>query len=325
MKYLPLLAALTLFANGLAANPVSLPPISNRALTAEHIIPADVLARATLVNAELELVGQELGKPALVASLPTVTDVDPRHVIFQAVTLHKRTSLLSLELTGTQPPEIDIPAGTIKPFHVWHAVNQSFETLRTIKSQLHIPEVPTETLANENAKPSDVYIAIAQANNTVNQLLATPVASSDVYQQITKAIHYSANLLGRYEAEIRIPPAPDLVRKKQPIDVYYKLEECYEHIQNIARAANLRILKVNSNVQPGHITSPADVYDFTSLILAELDYVHKRVPDAPTVRKSYYPGYKTPSQAYQRASILKAQLELLESYVTSDARKLVSD
>lgn len=327
MKHLPLLAALTLFANVASVAkpaPPAPPPASNRAVSAEYIIPADVLARATLVNAELEIVRQELGKPVFVAPLPTISNAAPRHVIFQAKTLHKRTSLLSLELTGTPPSDINIPTGTIKPFHVWHTVNQSLDILNVIKIQLHISDSATEVLADEDTQPSDVFMAIAQANRTVNQLLSTPVASSDVYQQITEAIHYSANLLGRYEAKIRIPAAPELVRKKQPIDVHKKLEECYTHLENIARAANLNILKVDTNTSLQHLTSPADVYDFTSLIIAELDFLYKQDPNAPNVRKSYFPGYKTPSQAYQRASILKAQLELLENYVNRDASKLIN-
>ena len=60
---------------------------------------------------------------------------------------------------------------------------------------------------------------------------------------------------------------------------------------------------------------PADVYDVASLMVAELNHLHSRLPSGKPPRQVFAPGRKFPSHVYQRVGLLEVQLEQLEKLV----------
>lgn len=64
---------------------------------------------------------------------------------------------------------------------------------------------------------------------------------------------------------------------------------------------------------------PSDVYDVASLIIAELAYLHSKIPGAKSPREVYYVGRKFPSHVFQRVGILEGQLVRLELLVKQNS------
>jgi hypothetical protein len=53
----------------------------------------------------------------------------------------------------------------------------------------------------------------------------------------------------------------------------------------------------------------SDVYDLAALVVSELTYLDRVLSDNPSKRKARYPGRKVPSDVFQRAGVLRMQLE----------------
>ncbi|MEE8200794.1 MAG: hypothetical protein V3R29_06460, partial [Candidatus Acidoferrales bacterium] len=83
-------------------------PASGRPLSAEGIIPADVLARVELLRNELDLIRFEMGQAKVQPIEIAVSDASPREVIFQAITLFRKMNQLSFEMTGDPGPQLVI-------------------------------------------------------------------------------------------------------------------------------------------------------------------------------------------------------------------------
>ena len=63
--------------------------------------------------------------------------------------------------------------------------------------------------------------------------------------------------------------------------------------------------------------SPSNVFDLSKIIVSEVRHLNTFRAKPETV-KVYFPGYKTPSDVFQRAGILLKQLEALDVKVKQD-------
>ncbi len=294
-------------------------PISGRALSPETTLPADVLARADWVRAELEVLRFHMGRPKNRQTPLKVTNAAPREVFFQAITLFRKANRLSFEITRTEAPEPETPsAHLIRPVHVWHVTNAALERILIVKQHLGLAEAPVEEARDTATTPSDVFAAIVQANRQVNLLLDRRLAPSDVFQKVTLAVNYAARLLAVFPEAIRIPRAPTFEAGKRPVHVYRRLLSCFEILGRIAEQSGISTLRLEQVTAAEATVTPSDVYDIASLIVSELAYVHSQLSDTRPPARSHYPGLKFPSHVFQRAGLLKAQLTALEQLVTAD-------
>lgn len=285
----------------------TLEPVSGRSVDIDNIIPADVLARALLLSAEIELIQLELGEPKVKNIYEIVLDASPREVYFQALTSFKKTSRLLFEQTGAHgilPPAIDVRS--IKPFHVWKIVNQSYEQILTVKKKLHIDEQIIEKEHPINTSPSDVFSQVILTNNQLNLLLKKRFHPSDSFQKINESVHLMAALLATTPSIRRIPPANVLVRRKTPRDVYDYLIKTRSILTEALKSYGIKYTQLNTNGIT--IRGSSDVYDLASLLAADLNYVHSLKLSASPAAKTYLSGNKTPSEVYQRVGILNQQL-----------------
>lgn len=289
-------------------------PISGRATTVKDILPADVLARAQLFRAELEELRLVMGRPQEQREEIQVTHAAPREVYFQVRTLYQKANRLAYEQTGELKPELDTVSeiGTIRPYHVWEGVNAALVRLLAIQHKLGLTDSLTELAQDPAVTPTDVYQAVVQANREINLLLVQQVASRDVYQQVTLAMNYGARLLSSFPGARRLPESVVFEPRKQPGDVYQRLTECYVRIRTIADQSGLQMLQFEQNHTEVDRIRSSDVYDFTSLIVAEMAFIHSGLRGAKPPVEAYDPGLRFPSHVYQRASMLLAQLKELE-------------
>jgi hypothetical protein len=240
-----------------------------------------------------------------------VAEAEPREVFFAALTLFHKVNQLSFDLTRgrAEPPER--PIGTLRPAHVIEVVDAVLTQLQRVKATLGIIESSRSKPRDPTVTSADVFRSIVQSNRQVNLLLDQPIAPSDVFQQVTLAVGYAAQLRARFPGT-RMPEAPPFERRKRPADVYHRLIECIARIRAIMAHSGFRILTLNQH--PDAITSN-DVYDIASLIVSELSFLHAQVDDALLPPDPYDPGRKLPAEVYQRAGLLEVLLIDLQALV----------
>jgi hypothetical protein len=270
--------------------------------------PPDVYVQVGIVRAELELIRLEMGKPQSEGQSVLISEASPREVFFQALTLFTKANRLCYEHVRTEAPAPLTPQGVIEPAHVHGVVVAALTQLRLVKEELGITEsVPTP--ARDDAKtPTDVIRSILLANHQLDRLLDRRYAPSDVYEQVTLAIGYTARLLASFPGATRIPPAPELERRKRPADVYDRLIGCFGRVRSIAEHSGLNIARLDRNDVVGMEIAPGDVYGMATLVVSELAHIHSQVVDTEAPVRTYYPGQKLPSHVYQRVGTLEAQL-----------------
>ncbi len=303
------------------AVPATSNPVSGRPLTIEKIVPADVLARVGLLRDEIELIRFEMGQPKNQQTEIVVTDVIPRQVIFQAMTLFRKANQLHFELTGESGNELgtNLPA-EIRPLHVWLIVNAAYRRILTVKRKLGITEHIEENPQDLSTTPTEVFRAIIQAHRQFDWLLKQRPSTRDVFHQTLLATHFAARLLEQFPGATLMPPTPAFEHGKRPVDVYTRLVACYARIRAIAERSGIEVLKLETPESDAGIDvpaqiSPSNVYNIAILVVSELAYLHARLKYSEPPMQAYDPGLKLPAHVYQRAGILLLQLTELEKQV----------
>jgi hypothetical protein len=285
--------------------------MSLRQADRQDIEPPDVYVDTFLVRDELELIRLEMGKPKDTRREIGVAEAEPREVFFQALTLFHKANRLSFELTRERAELPEKPVGAIRMAHVRDVLEAVLERLQRVKGVLGSFERSRKRAREPARTPSDVFRSIVQANRQVNLLLNQQFAPSDVFQQVTLAVGYAAQLRTQFPGT-RMPEAPVFERRKRPADVYHRLIECFARVRDVMQHSGLNALTLD--MHPETVT-PSDVYDIASLLVSELSFLHSHLNGVLAPPDTYYPGRKFPSDVYQRAGLLEALLIDLQALV----------
>jgi len=283
-------------------------------LTHKTIVPADVFLHVSKVQAELELLRFHMGKPTSknIGQLLSVCYAAPREVFYQALTLFEKSSQLGFDHLRVRTSLPSTPSSNIQPADVFKVVDQALNRIRAVKKHLGIQETIIEPTLNPQKVPADVLIAIIQINRQLNLLLDEQFLPKRVFKKVSVAISYASKLLASFPSASRIPVPDPIQIGKRPIDVLKRLLESYNHIRLIAARSKLRMLQLDVEISDIDV-APSDVYDIASLIVSELAYMNSKLPRPSLPRPVFDSGRKFPSDVFQRASILKKQIELLDT------------
>ena len=273
----------------------------------------DVYVDTLLVRDELELIRLEMGKPQDTRREIGVAEAEAREVFFQALTLFHKANRLSFELTRERAELPEKPVGAIRLVHVRNVLKAVLQRLQRVKGVLGSFERSERRVREPSKTPSDVFRSIVQANRQVNLLLNQQFAPSDVFQQVTLAVGYAAQLRTQFPGT-RMPKAPAFERRKRPADVYHRLIECFERVRAVMQHSGLNALSLD--LHPETVT-PSDVYDVASLIVSELSFLHSHLDGVLAPPDAYYPGRKFPADVYQRVGLLEALLIDLQALVAT--------
>jgi hypothetical protein len=275
------------------------------------IASPDVYVRIRLVHDELELIRLEMGKPKETRRELRVTAVEPREVYFQAMSLFDMVNRLSFDLTREHAPLPERPIGTLRLAHVMAVIDTVLAQLRRVKGTLGIIESSRATPRDAAVTPSAVFGSMVQATRQIDLLLDRPISPSDVFQQVTLAVGYAAQLRTQFSGT-RMPEAPPFERRKRPADVYRRLIACFARVRAIMTHSSFSVLSLE---QPPEAVTPHDVYNLASLLVSELSFLHAQVDGALSPPEPYYPGRQFPSDVYQRAGLLEILLIDLQALV----------
>jgi len=285
---------------------------------AEVVRPVDCYNASLRFAALLDVLRAEMGKPVMGRSPLQVQNAAPREVYFQTETTFIKINRLSFELTREEFPEPPTPPTEITPADVLVVIEASQVVLEGILSYFAIDQPAIDPPGIEDRTPTDVFNQFATINRQINQMLDQPFLPSDVYQRVTLCLNYTTALRANFPGP-RIPETPPYEPRKKPADVYAELRQCFVLVREIATRSGLSTLSVNDpDEQLDATIAPGDVYDFSSLLLAELRYLQGKSDASAQPLESFYPGRKFPSHVHQRARLLLTQLTELKGLVDAE-------
>ena len=281
----------------------------------ESIEPQDVFVHVGMVREELERIRFVMGRPENEQPEIAVNGAAPREVYFQAISMFQKANRLCFEHTRERVNQPKLPTGEIVPADVYHIVEAALQRLRRVKQKLNITVKSTAIERDDSKTPTDVFRSCVQASRQLNLLLERRFAPSDVFQQVTFAVGYTARLLEHFPDATVIPDSSRFEEGKRSRDVYLRLVGCFDRIRSIAGQSGLKILELETKGSraAAALAEPSDVYDIASLIVSELAYLHANLKDTKDPRPVFFVGRKFPSHVYQRAGILEEQLIELEA------------
>ena len=277
----------------------------------------DLYLRVENVVARLEQIRYHMGKPLCGEKLVTVSHASTREVFFLALTLCRKADRLCFEQLRERTPLPAVPDTPIQLSHCADALDGVAARIEMIETKLPADVQVDKQMRDVSKSLTDVFDAIVAANRQINILLEKQVSPSDVYQEVTSAISYASGLLAAVPGAVRNPDLPLFEPGKQPRDVLRRLIDCFGVMHRIAVHSDLEVLELKLQEGSGSEVAaivPSDVFDISSLLVAELAHLHSRLPQAAPHRPAYYPGRKIPSDVFQRVGVLEAQLEQLENH-----------
>lgn len=279
----------------------------------DMLFSADFMVEIQQLNQEIEPLRLYMGAPKANILDIKINNVAPHDVYFLAMTMFRKVNRLSFEITREHGRLPKTSSRVYKTEDVLALVQASHQLLDNIISEFGIV-VEHKDFENAQTTPSvDIFRMILKTNRQLNLLLQQKFRPSDAYMQVTKAIGYATKLLTSYPDSIPIPETPPFVPNKSPGDVYFLLLTCLEELKKMNAVVHFPNLVIDASSIDRQNVTPSDVFDLTSLVVARLDYLYQRLAVDDTTLEAYYPGHKYPSDVYQRAGILKNQLQQLVS------------
>jgi hypothetical protein len=297
------------------------PPVSGRPLSApEDILPADVLARVTLLRANVDILRRYMGRSKPPPPLLQGTNARPGEVYSQALNLELRANRLVFEQVRVVRKETLAGRGEIRPVDVFAVADSALRSILLVKQDMHIVTPVGEVVQPSSTTPTDVFNAVVVAGSEINNLLQRMTSPSDAFLLVTATTHTAATLHATIPGGGYLPEEPGFEPDKMPIDVLLRMRKCYEMASLIANARGLNPLQLKIMDDLEANVTPNDVSDMAALLLEELQDMHTLFPEAREAIRAYYPGKRFPAHVYQRAGLLEAILQdLVEAYVDETA------
>ena len=289
--------------------------------------PADVYLAVMALSVDLEALrtaDDRRQARASTADMPPriVRNAPPRHVLWQAQVLYRRTKAFVDMRAGSaglpldagawnQPAPRPAPEGRqITSADALQVVQDARVQLRALLVLRNI-HVVVLGLERDAAKGNlDVLAKVADVNRQLNLLLQQEFRPQDIYRPVLLAVDHAGDLLnGGY------PPQPALDRGSDPLDVHRRLMDCWGLLQSVQRAQGLETLDfdLNREMQRNDIRA-ADVHDLATSLAADLAYMARRsgAQRRPLPRGEYRMPRRTSfAHVHQLVGVLQAQLRSL--------------
>lgn len=277
-------------------------------------------ARLEVVQSDLNALLVAMGRDLPPRLGLTIRRADLREVYHASISMFRKANRLSFELRRVQEKAPLTTNGDIGLHDIAPIVTSAQRLVAaTLNAHGIAPARASAQALRRDVPYSEVLATMLEINRLINQLLGRPFSPSDVFQEVTLAVGYAANVLSTTHAVRRIPVTPSFEPSKRPGDVYVKLYGVLQRVIGIARRGQMQMVELDIGRLRIESVLPGDVYDLAKLVVAELAYLHEHYKVDKPAPKTYYPGPKFPSHVYQRVALLESQVERMEALFASSA------
>ena len=294
-------------------------PISNISAS-DNFNPILAYQTVEQVQQEIELIRKHKQAATDTRELIPVENVYPREVYFQALTLRQKAGRLCHETIQTLfapslAAQYSIPSHiTSKDVH--EIVNDAWSQIQCAKAGLKIQEETTQITSTSKTTTktlTDVFKLIVQANRQLNLILEQPIEQGDVYGIVTQANSYLVDILNKIAPvwSLNAPTLPEFQAGTAPIDSYNIMLRNFRIIQEIANESGIDMLDLGNDIQVP--INASDVFDLSSLILAELRYFAAEIGVDRIYKLSSHPD-KVAADVFQQAQYVEEHLKILNDF-----------
>lgn len=261
---------------------------------------------------EIELIREVMGRPYDDSPRLPVSGVTLYELYYHAQTLVRQSNQLAQEVAGAAPVfASDQPNPGIVPADVYRLIELALADIRIVKSELEIAESVPQDVRAAPIAPTGIFSVVIDSNRQLNLLVRNPIRSADVYDELHSAITYAGGILASSGGMAAFPDAP-FEGHKRPADVYARILECLDIVAEIASQTGVEIVDLSSRRNVPDDVEPGHVYDLAKMLLADLALIAATLGAEPIEPESIpRPKHVFPSHAFERAGILRTQLELL--------------
>lgn len=279
---------------------------------AQTIENADIFVAASELADEVELIRETMGRPYDESPRLPVSGITELELYFQARTLLIKSSRLANELAGAaivplpEPPDRDVvPADTFE------LVSRALEDIRRVRTELGIREEIQRMDRDMPISATGVFSVILDANRQLNLLLKDTVSAEDVYLRLSTAVQYAAGLVAAHGGDETLPSVR-FETGRRPAHVYQRLLECIDILADIGAKSGVDIMSLSTRRNVPDDIAPGHVIDLVQFIVADLMLIARRQGVEPAdLDLGPFPKHVFPSNSYQRAGVLKIELERL--------------
>lgn len=278
---------------------------------------SDILFEIEKIKSELEILRLHLGKSINFQTNITTENANSREVFFQALTMFKKTERLLFERTAKHAPQPKIPSKEINDQDVYEMVVKTLDQIKKIKNYLEIKTKVNKPKLIRNVKSSTLFKEIININRSLNLLLDYSFSPSDVYGQVELANNYTLSLINFYDPNYQSANI-DFAPNKFPHQVLKKLVDSFAIIKSVYDQTGLDSITFEVNQELFKSATPSDVYDIASLVVSELNYLHRKAPRISPPKEVYYSGKKIPADVFKLASELYENLSYLNKLIKNN-------
>ena len=268
---------------------------------------------ASQVAEEIEYIREVMGRPFDDSPRLPVGDVSQLEVYFQAQTLFRKANQLAQEYAGIpRSPAPPVPDAEIQPANTYAVLSGALDQIRQVEQALGI-ETEVQIQERATASTTGVFLTILDANRQLNLLISEPILPSDVFDQVTLAVLYSAAILAHHGVEDYLPEAEPFDGYKRPSNVYALILNSIDLLTQVASKSGTEVLTLSSrrnipdDIEPGH------VYDIARILVAGLAQVALALDAEDVFPDLERPELIFPTQVYARATVVQQQLEQLDA------------
>jgi hypothetical protein len=258
-----------------------------------------------------------VGNQKLPKLVVRVKGVQMHSLYFQALSLMHRSSRYSFEqlriVTDFQQSFDATIFSNIDSQMILDLLDQIEGELMDVAKYQNVKFTRLNVESASGVSASDVFISLLSANREFDNILTQGFQPSDVYQQVVQSINVTIQLLNHFDSEITIQKEPIYVYGKKPSDVWLKLHQTLNTLNQIAETKGHKIFNLDiQDLSTEHIL-PRDVFQLATTVVSELSFLHHVIGSREPGVESVFVTNKTPSDVYQKASLLQLQLDMLKT------------
>lgn len=279
----------------------------------EEVETSDIYVLVTELADEVELIREVMGRPYDDSPRLPVSAVTLFETWFHVETLALKSNRLAHELAGAPlRPRPSIPMHTLTQAEFLPLVETALADVRLVRAELGITEQVIRQQRDFPISPTGVFSVTLDTNRQLDLLLADAISSADVYGRLVTASSYAAGLLAARTGN-PVPPDSPYDGPHRPAGVYRRLLECMDLMNSVAAKIDVPVVTLSSRRNVPDDIEPGHVYDLATFLIADLARAAFTLGATPVDLGITPPKHVFPSHAYQRAGVLRAQLELLDA------------
>ena len=273
---------------------------------------ADLLHALGSIGAKLDLLQIELEKGTPSQVLVEVRNVQPRHLLHQARTLHQWCAKLNAVYSFQKPPPVE-PQRNVEttPGDIMAVLDASQGLLGKTHRILGLQENPTagKTSREEALTPEHLFQEILTLNLKARGLLEGNLVPMDTYQALTRCIIYTSHLSSRHRGFRRVPRIQQPVDGQTVMDVASQLLDCHGLVKQLAgiygaKPMDWSFTRGAKDRQPG----TGEIHDLAVILESDLAYLCLHMGLGTPRREALLSGPKDLAQISQRTRYLGQQL-----------------